>query len=41
MFHTVFGRADAAELTFLIFDNENVGLRFLNAGAVFTASCRT
>lgn len=36
MFHSIPAALIAAELTFLIFDNENVGLRFLNAGAVFT-----
>ncbi len=36
MFHSIPAALIAAELTFLIFDNENVSLRFLNAGAVFT-----
>jgi membrane-bound metal-dependent hydrolase YbcI (DUF457 family) len=36
MFHSIPAALIAAELTFLIFDNENVALRFLNAGAVFT-----
>ena len=36
MFHSIPAALISAELTFLIFDNENVSLRFLNAGAVFT-----
>jgi hypothetical protein len=36
MFHSIPAALISAELTFLIFDNENVALRFLNAGAVFT-----
>lgn len=36
MFHSIPAAIIAAQVTFLIFDNENVSLRFLNAGAVFT-----
>ncbi|MGC4003242.1 MAG: metal-dependent hydrolase [Pirellulales bacterium] len=36
MFHSLPAAVIAGELAFLIFDNENVALRFLNAGAVMT-----
>ncbi len=35
MFHSIPAAIIAAEITFLIFGNENVSYRFLNAGAVF------